>query len=1047
MRPIREWRFHREPTLAGVSASPPDAHPGDIRSWRHVTTPHDFAIESLPPRGEDALALRNGSWRFRAGDDSKWASPGYEDHDWASMMAPQSCRAHDVTSQFVWLRRWFRVSPAQLRLERAGKLRLALGPISDADETFVNGVVVGKTGLMPADEATLRPWEPRIHPRDAGVCADALQYRSYPLPPHSLHGGEELVAVRVFASEARRPCGLVDPPGGADRRAGPFDPAISAGQIASGFTSGGVGVYTAPLPLSAREHAQAAAGELHLSLHFDGVYGSTRIWLNGVAHSHDEVHPQASSAPFACRLRRAALQAAPAPAHVTIRVASEGASSRWYTGAGLIRPVALAVLPPLHIRPLGGIRLVTVRLSGLTRHGRRAQLADVTVECTLHNAGRAPLSGTLHLSIARRGAHVRARPVVAEPRRLGPVDPDRSARVVFQLTLRHAALWSPESPALYRVDAALRGADGLADVSTAHIVTGLRRLRFDNASGFSINAQPLKLRGGNVHADHGPLGGRSFRGAERRRVRLLKSLGYNAVRTAHNPASSSFLDACDEMGMLVLAEGNLDVWDVAKTEHDYHTSFGAWWRRDVEAMLARDAHHPSIILWSIGNEIRDRHTPSQLRRARELARVFRSRDERPLMLALDQPSGALSDALFAEVDVAGYNYAAHAFAADHARHPSRLIISSESYPSRGHQVWRAVDSAPYVLGDFVWAAVDYLGEAAIGSSGFFAPDMRACAGRYGFCPQGWPYVASNCGDLDLVGHIKPSGRFRAVLFNASPLELTVGRPKPPGATGAEVMSKWGFPDESASWNGLPKHPGQRRRPLRLSTRVRVYSRCAAVDLQLNGRSVEGRPRVPTESDGLRLEYRVRFERGVLTAVCLDASMAPLLNRSLRTAGEAAALTLSAAPTAISLLPEEEDLAYVTASVVDAAGVVNGEGVHRVHFEVVVGPDGRSRGPDGDLVGPDGRPLAEIVAAGNGNPADPSAFDTGSCTTFRGSCVAIIRPLVAAALAARSTTGGNARSVRVRATASALAATDVVLQLTDAPSPKSAGGRTMNTASY
>lgn len=316
---------------------------------------------SLPStRGANVLQLRNGTWKFRPGDDPTWSRHSLNDTSWTLVQAPADWATYGVATSIAWYRRHFVSTREQLEVDATGGLRLALGPIADADEAYVNGVRIGRTGIFPEDEPTLQPWEPRIRPRGAGACADALQYRTYSLPAHSLRGGDEVVAVRVFAdrgaaqmrgattysSSKRRqprgggaedgwPSGLVDPNGGGDFRAGAFDPAVSTGQLTTGFTTDGVGWYRTRLPLSDGEIARVAEGEAHVILFFDGAYGSTRVWVNGLALEGGSPHPLASFAPFQYDVSASHLRVA-FPPQLTVRVDGRGDSSRWYTGNGLM---------------------------------------------------------------------------------------------------------------------------------------------------------------------------------------------------------------------------------------------------------------------------------------------------------------------------------------------------------------------------------------------------------------------------------------------------------------------------------------------------------------------------------------------------------------------------------------------------------------------------------------------------------------------------------------------------------------------------------------
>ena len=239
-------------------------------------------------------------------------------------------------------------------------------------------------------------------------------------------------------------------------------------------------------------------------------------------------------------------------------------------------------------------------------------------------------------------------------------------------------------------------------------------------AGLRINGVPLKLQGGCVHHDNGMLGSACIPRAEERRVQILKASGYNAIRTSHNPPSRDFLDACDRVGMVVIDEA-FDCWEAGKNPQDYHLYFKDWWQRDLESMILRDRNHPSVVFWSIGNEIHERAEPHGVEIGKALQAAAHKLDPtRPVTAAIcsawDHPGQKWQDIqpAFTYLDVGGYNYQLSEYENDHAKYPERVMMGTESFPNQAFQNWQAVEKNSYVLGDFVWTAIDYLGESGIG---------------------------------------------------------------------------------------------------------------------------------------------------------------------------------------------------------------------------------------------------------------------------------------------------------------------------------------------
>ncbi|HEX8658847.1 MAG TPA: glycoside hydrolase family 2 TIM barrel-domain containing protein, partial [Hymenobacter sp.] len=587
--------------------------------------------------------------------------------------------------------------------------------------------------------------------------------------------------------------------------ASPFSPDASS-QVSGGFTSGGTGWYRKTFAVPAGTPGQ------RVQLQFDGVYMNAEVWVNG--HSVGR-HPYGYTS-FAYDITDQVKFGASNV--VAVQVQHEGPSSRWYSGSGIYRHVWLTRLAPVHVAPWG---------TYLTTPEVTAAAAQVSARTTVVNTS----GQSADLTLTTRLRDPKGREVArAETRQTAAA----GATVVVGQTLRlpKPQRWSLAQPALYTALTEVRQQGQLLDqVSTPF---GVRTITFDAANGFRLNGQPLKLKGGCIHHDNGPLGARAYDRAEERKVELLKASGYNALRLSHNPPSPALLDACDRLGMLVIDEA-FDMWREGKNPYDYHLYFDQWWQADVTSLVQRDRNHPAVILWSIGNEIAESARPEGATIARQLGDLVRSLDPtRPVTSAVnnlgpgkDAPG---KDAYIATLDVAGYNYAnggdhnqPDLYAADHARLPGRVMVGSESYPLEAFDSWMSVLDHPYVVGDFVWTAWDYIGEASIGWRGYWQTQ------------DFFPWNLAYCGDFDICGWKRPQSYYRDALWQPNQVAVFVQPPTPsfPLNPRRESWSRWHWADDVASWNWT----GQEGKPLQ----VRAYSSCEQVELVLNGKSLGRKP--------------------------------------------------------------------------------------------------------------------------------------------------------------------------------------------------------------
>lgn len=290
------------------------------------------------------------------------------------------------------------------------------------------------------------------------------------------------------------------------------------------------------------------------------------------------------------------------------------------------------------------------------------------------------------------------------------IAPHGTATVVINLNVSNPKLWSVETPNLYKAEVSI---DGAKNVERKF---GFREIKYNAQDGFSLNGKNLIMNGACVHHDNGLIGAAAFDGAEYRKVKLMKDAGFNLLRTSHNPPSEAFLDACDELGMMVVDEA-FDGWSTEKTEHDYHELFDRCAVSDIKSFVLRDRHHPSVVAWSISNEIIERKDIRCVYTARMLKKAILSVDDsRPVtegLCAWDR-DWEIYDPHAEVLDIASYNYMIFKHKSDHERDPQRIIWQTESYPRDAWNNHNIVANNSYVIGDMVWTGLDYLGESGIG---------------------------------------------------------------------------------------------------------------------------------------------------------------------------------------------------------------------------------------------------------------------------------------------------------------------------------------------
>jgi len=705
-----------------------------------------------------------------------------------------------------------------------------------------------------------------------------------------------------------------------------------------------------------------------VTIEFEGVYRDAMVFING------EFAGQRPNGYAGFTVAADPYLTYGQPNSITVEARSHR-DTRWYTGAGIYRDVHLIVADPVHVT-LDGVRVTTADID--------ADRAIVAVATTVQNETRHTRTVRVDTRVLDpHGAVVASgsAPVTLLP---GAVAVSR-----VRLAVTSPSLWSPDAPARYEVDTAVVDGAEVLDRETSRF--GIRRLQLDPVHGLRINGRPVNLRGACIHHDNGPLGAATIARAEHRRVEILKAAGFNAIRSAHNPVSRALLDACDRVGMLVMDELT-DVWTEAKAPFDYTLSFPQWWERDVEAMVAKDFNHPSVIMYSIGNEIFETGTPIGSTWGRALAEKLRSLDDTRFVTngingtlavmdrtastgevgehvdvntmianmgamfgrisASDQVTEATEESA-AVLDVVGFNYGDSRYEPDAIRFPNRVIVGSETFAGHVGELWRLVRANPHVIGDFTWTGWDYLGEAGIGRVDYTDDEDYVATG----VEAGYPWLIAWCGDIDITGHRRPISYYREIVYGLRDTPyIAVHRPQFHGRPTAQTP--WSWTDSVSSWSWDV--------PVGAPATVDVYSNAEEVELVLNGRSID-RVRVGTETAFLA-RFETTYEPGELVAVSYLAGREQA-RAVLRTADDAVRLVATCDRDAIDA--DDTDLAYVTVALRDDDGTL---ATHRDRPVTV------------QVSGP-----GVLAGLGSARPRTQEPFGGSRCTTFDGRALAIVRP--------------------------------------------------------
>ncbi|GAB3538096.1 glycoside hydrolase family 2 TIM barrel-domain containing protein [Pontibacter brevis] len=737
-----------------------------------------------------------------------------------------------------------------------------------------------------------------------------------------------------------------------EEQIGPFTKQ-SPGGPSTGHVMGGTGWYRKKFTLLPDDHNKI------IRIHFDGVYMESDVWVNG---KHLGYHPNGYT-PFYYDLTPH-LNPAGQENVLAVRVKNNGRNSRWYSGSGIYRHVWLTATAPVHI-DTWGVAITTPEVS--------PDSATIRLNIRLRNESETAKQLAVVTHLVDTGNKVIAEAETSAHTILK----GGQSELVQTMQLSSPVLWSLENPHLYKAVVSI--------LENGHVVDqyvqdfGVRSISFSATEGFLLNGRKVLLKGANMHHDNGLLGAAAIGRAEERKVAIMKANGFNAIRTSHNPPSAEFLDACDRLGVLVMDEV-FDMWEHPKNPQDYHLYFKEWGKRDMESILLRDRNHPSVIFWSIGNEIYERADSSGVRIAKELAELCHSIDPtRPVTAGIsgfwDHPGRTWDETApaFRYLGVHGYNYSWKEYEADHLKYPDRVMAGTETFPREAFINWQQAKQHSWVIGGFVWTGMDHLGESGIGHA-----VLNKEAG--GLMP--WPWYVNWCGDIDLLGNKKPQSYYRDVVWGQSTLEMAVHAPIPAGSV--EYISKWGWPDEHQSWTW----PGEEGKQLSAA----VYANAQKVRLELNGRPIGEKPILPESL--LTATFEVPYAPGELKAVAITDGK-EIATKVLRTTGLPAGLRLT--PDRSQIRASRNDLAYVAVEVIDEAGNIVPFAAVPVRFSVAGN--------------------GELAATGNASPHDMKSFRQPVGKTYHGRSMAIVRP------------SGKNGSITLTATAEGMEPVSVIIQTT------------------
>ncbi len=867
-------------------------------SWLKVNVPHDWSIEGLALSttkvdDPDEIPVVRGEWKFSKGDDLRWKDTAWNDISWQKVNLPATWEEHSNYTEdnvFGWFRREV-IIPADLK----GKdIYINVGKIDDADETYFNGVKVGGMGQFPPHYVSA--WDIN---------------RRYKVPHELIHyGGKNSIAVRVF--DGIQGGGIYDD----GRRVvdGQFE-SSSPGGSGAGYINAGTGWYRKEFTLPGNVQGK------RVFIEFDGVYMNSDVWLNG---THLGNRPYGYSS-FEYELTPYLKFGGQANV-LAVRARVQQPCSRWYSGAGIYRHVRLTMTDPVHVAHWG---------TYVTTPAVSEREATVRVQTKIRNQSSSTQKIELDLVLVDDAGRKFANGSLSQK-----VEGDSTAIFEQTVKLPNPRLWTLESPRLYRVQATVHVDGRVADAFVTPF--GVRTFEFTVDKGFFLNGKHVDMKGVCLHHDQGSLGSAVHKRSIERQLEIMKRMGCNAIRTSHNPPDPELLDLCDRMGFLVMDEA-FDEWKRNKTMYGYGRFFDEWSERDLTDMILRDRNHPSIVLWSIGNEIPEQDNADAYDMAKRLADICRNNDPtRPVTSACNSPAEAEKSGFSKALDVFGVNYnmpfyqtlrgkaklvASETASAVSTRGEYNLVQVNDSLTieyrlknqcssyddSTAESTLRAIKNSPWIAGQFVWTGFDYIGEPS---------------------PFPWPSVSSYFGIVDLCGF--PKDRF--YLYQSQWTDKPM----------VHLLPHW-------NWSGFEGK----------AIPVRCYTNCESVELFLNGNSL-GVKRARDTRD-LHLEWMVSYAPGTLKAIARNNAK-EMCTDEVQTTGTPAKIVL--VPDRREIGADGEDLSYVTVKVVDKEGRVCPDADNTITFAV-----------DGE---------GALAGVGNGNPISHEAFKAHKRNAFHGMCLAIVQ---------------------------------------------------------
>ncbi len=639
-------------------------------------------------------------------------------------------------------------------------------------------------------------------------------------------------------------------------------------------------------------------------------------------------------------------------------------NSRWYTGTGIYRSVTLHRAGELHFTP-GTLRVRTLRAN--------TESAALGFSVEVKNESAFPFKGSILLSVEDETGNTAA--TLSVPATLAPKSVERISGTACLAAPR---LWSTDTPSLYRCAASAVSDSGeTLDAADTHF--GIRTVSCDAVHGFQLNGKPVKLRGACIHHDNGLIGAAEYPDAAARRIALLKDAGFNALRSAHNPISKELLYCCDRLGMLVVDE-SFDTWSCCKTPYDYSLFFEEWWQFDTRAMVEKDYSHPSVVMYSIGNEVVERDGSSNGGGlARRQAEFVRSLDpDRPVTSALcgimetagefggimaNMVDGAseteagkpdrfnlLTEEYASALDIVGYNYLHFRYEKDCALYPNRVFCGLESQPPEIDRVWEKVLALPSVIGDFAWVAWDYIGEAGVGKNLYPAEgEQETLFGEY-------PWRLAYCGDFDLCGNRRPQSYYREIVWGLRK-EPYIATMRPDHVGRRVSRTPWSWNDVIRCWN-WEGHEGE-------ESLVEVYSYAPEVELYRDGVLVG--TACAGKENRFRAVFRIPYGPGELRAVNIVDGVAMEEDR-LKSAEGPLRLKIEADRRGANA--GGHALIYCAISALDQNGVLHGECSGNIHIQV--------------------EGAAALLGFGSADPASEEDYFSESCGLYQGKALAVLR---------------------------------------------------------